>query len=220
MEHTQKHRSQDTQMKKRRLIPFSWTPASWGLTGKSRQLAEAEYNHTGKELELALAQINSQGDLNVQRKLELAVEHKYGDISDYEYDQQMLTLRSQQEHIDETDLKVLKLDIDLQHSKITQDQHARQVADLRGEPYVNVMRMGIDSENVVQGFFELDWNEHFVKMLQDAGITGRDDEEVVNRWFNGVCRTVLLQEQADQDWGFQTEDNQRPDVEYRSDSKD
>ncbi len=207
-------------MKKRRLIPFSWTPASWGLTGKSRQLAEAEYNYTGKELELALASINSGGDLYLENKLELDVKLKYSDIDQYEYDQQMLTLRSQQEHITDTELEVLKLDIELNHGKIAQDQYERKVADLRGEPYVNVMRMGIDDDNVVQGYFELDWNEHFVKMLQDAGITGRDDEEVVNRWFNGVCRTVLLQEQADQDWGFQTEDNQRPDVEYRSDSKD
>ena len=57
--------------------------------------------------------------------------------------------------------------------------------------------MGIDEENVVQGYFELDWNDEFVAMLQSKGITGTSDEDVVNKWFNAVCRTVLLNEQAD-----------------------
>jgi hypothetical protein len=82
-----------------------------------------------------------------------------------------------------------------------------------GEPWVNVLRMGIDPDNVVQGYFELDWNEEFVVMLQEAGIRGASDEDVVNKWFNAVCRTVLIQEKADQDYGFEEDNtNERPDV--------
>ena len=36
-----------------------------------------------------------------------------------------------------------------------------------------------------------------VAMLQDKGYTGESDESVVNKWFNDVCRTVLLQEIED-----------------------
>ena len=51
----------------------------------------------------------------------------------------------------------------------------------------------------------MDWNDHFVAMLHDNGYTGTNDEDVVNKWFNDVCRTVLVQEMADQDYGLQEE---------------
>lgn len=91
------------------------------------------------------------------------------------------------------------------------NKYAKDEANAAGEPYVNVTRMGIDPDNVVQGYFELDWNDEFVKMLQQAGIQGTSDEDVVNKWFNAVCRTVLLQEQRDLDYGMNEQDDQ-PDV--------
>ena len=36
-----------------------------------------------------------------------------------------------------------------------------------------------------------------VAMLQDKGYVGDSDESVVNKWFNDICRTVLLQELED-----------------------
>ena len=53
---------------------------------------------------------------------------------------------------------------------------------------------------------ELDWNDHFVKFLHENGYTAENDEAVVNKWFNDVCRTVLVQEMADQDYGLQQGD--------------
>lgn len=99
-----------------------------------------------------------------------------------------------------------------------ESKYDRIDADKLGEPYVNVIKMGIDPDNVVQGYFELDWNDAFVAMLQEKGMTGTSDEDVVNKWFNAVCRTVLIQEQADYDYGMQTgQDNV---VGTRSDSED
>ena len=54
---------------------------------------------------------------------------------------------------------------------------------------------------------ELDWNDQFVAMLQTQGYTGESDESVVNKWFNDICRTVLLQEQADLDFGMQAQND-------------
>ena len=103
-----------------------------------------------------------------------------------------------------------------------ESKYERIEADKLGEPYVNVIRMGIDPDNVVQGYFELDWNDAFVAMLTEKGMQGTSDEDVVHKWFNAVCRTVLLQEQADHDYGMQT--GQRDDVirttDVRSESKD
>ena len=50
---------------------------------------------------------------------------------------------------------------------------------------------------------ELDWNDHFVSFLHENGYTAENDEAVVNKWFNDVCRTVLVQEIQDQDYGLQ-----------------
>lgn len=101
-----------------------------------------------------------------------------------------------------------------------ESKYDRLEADKNGEPYVNVIRMGIDPDNVVQGYFELDWNDAFVAMLQEKGIQGVSDEDVVNKWFNAVCRTVLLQEQADYDYGMQGRDDVIRTTDVRSESED
>ena len=100
----------------------------------------------------------------------------------------------------------------LEEETVIESKYDKEAATAAGEPWVNVLRMGIDPDNVVQGYFELDWNDEFVVMLQDAGIKGASDEDVVNKWFNAVCRTVLIQEKADQDYGFEEDKNERPDV--------
>lgn len=100
----------------------------------------------------------------------------------------------------------------LEEETVIESKYDKEAATAAGEPWVNVLRMGIDPDNVVQGYFELDWNDEFVVMLQEAGIKGASDEDVVNKWFNAVCRTVLIQEKADQDYGFEEDKNERPDV--------
>lgn len=82
----------------------------------------------------------------------------------------------------------------------------KEEATKRDEPWVSVIDVGVNPEDVSQGYFELDWNDEFVRMLQSNGITGTSDEDVVNRWFNGICRSVLLQAGADQDYGLQEVD--------------
>ena len=65
------------------------------------------------------------------------------------------------------------------------------------------MKLEVNPENAKAGYMELDWNEEFVAFLSENGYTGESDEAVVNKWFNDVCRTVLVQEAADQDYGLQ-----------------
>ena len=51
-------------MKKKTKIPFSMLPASWGLKGKSRAIAEAEYYYDGEDLEKALALIEVDNEVD------------------------------------------------------------------------------------------------------------------------------------------------------------
>lgn len=58
------------------------------------------------------------------------------------------------------------------------------------EPYVAVLNTHVNKDNVRNGFFELDWNEYFVLQLTQAGYTGANEEEIVDAWFNELCRNL------------------------------
>jgi len=72
----------------------------------------------------------------------------------------------------------------------------KEQATERGEPYVAILSMDIDPENMQQGSFELDWNDKFVANLVRAGyqMNAKDtDADIVDRWFTAVCRNVVLE---------------------------
>ena len=79
----------------------------------------------------------------------------------------------------------------------------KQIATEASEPWVSVLRMDVDPNNLHQGAFELDWNEIFVARLVKAGYMMKptdSDGQIVDRWFQNVCRHVVMetweQEQA------------------------
>jgi hypothetical protein len=76
----------------------------------------------------------------------------------------------------------------------------KELATDRGEPYVAILGMDVDPENIHAGSFELDWNEKFVANLIRAGYVGKTDSDIVDQWFQNVCRHVVMetweQEQA------------------------
>ena len=72
----------------------------------------------------------------------------------------------------------------------------KELATERGEPWVQVLRIDVDPNNLHQGAFELDWNEIFVARLVKAGymIKSTDsDADIVDRWFQNVCRHVVME---------------------------
>ena len=72
----------------------------------------------------------------------------------------------------------------------------KQLATERGKPWVAIISMDIDPNNLHQGAFELDWNDKFIFNLIRAGyqIKKEDtDAEIVDRWFQNVCRHVVME---------------------------
>jgi hypothetical protein len=67
------------------------------------------------------------------------------------------------------------------------------------EPWVGVVQTHVNKENVRNGFFELDWNEYFIVQLKAAGYTGSTDEEIVDSWFQDLCRNVGAETGIDMD---------------------
>jgi len=73
---------------------------------------------------------------------------------------------------------------------------AKQLATESNEPYVNIVSLDVDLDNLHQGAFELDWNEIFVARLVKAGYMIKKDDtdaEIVDRWFQNVCRHVVME---------------------------
>jgi len=69
----------------------------------------------------------------------------------------------------------------------------KELATERGEPWVEIISMDVDPNDLNNGAFELDWNEIFVARLIKAGYQGKDDSTLVDQWFQNVCRNVVLE---------------------------
>jgi hypothetical protein len=83
----------------------------------------------------------------------------------------------------------------------TPTKTAKDIANENNEPYINILSVEIDPTNIGNGAFELDWNDKFVANLVRAGYKGKTDQQIVDQWFQDVCRNVVLetyeQDQAD-----------------------
>ena len=93
-----------------------------------------------------------------------------------------------------------RLEIAEQASKTAQEQEElsklspKARATRKKEPWVCVVNTHVNSDNIRNGFFELDWNELFVLKLKQEGYgaDGDLDEEIVDRWFRELCANVVV----------------------------
>jgi TPP-dependent 2-oxoacid decarboxylase len=72
----------------------------------------------------------------------------------------------------------------------------KELADKNGEPYVSIIKVHIDPNDINNGAFELDFNQKFVVNLIKQGYKIKPDDtdnEIVDRWFQTVCRNVALE---------------------------
>jgi hypothetical protein len=69
----------------------------------------------------------------------------------------------------------------------------KEIATEKGEPWVGILSMDVDPEDLNAGAFELDWNDQFVARLLRFGYQGKTDSDIVDQWFQNVCRHVVLE---------------------------
>ena len=82
----------------------------------------------------------------------------------------------------------------------------KELATKNGEPYVGIISIELDPNNIGNGSFELDWNDKFIVNLIKSGYKIKEndkDSEIIDRWFQTVARNIALevyeQQQADPD---------------------
>lgn len=77
----------------------------------------------------------------------------------------------------------------------------KEKATQAGEPYVNVISMELNPNNIHEGSFELDWNSIFITQLVKAGYMKKKDDtdaDIIDRWFADVARSVVLEQYEQQ----------------------
>ena len=94
-------------------------------------------------------------------------------------------------------------ELEEQEMTLLKKKDPKAYATRRKEPWVNVLDVKVNKENVRNGFFELDWNEYFIKQLIEAGYGVENDpeEEIVDRWFRDIVYNMLQEEGLDTDRG-------------------
>lgn len=78
----------------------------------------------------------------------------------------------------------------------TKKKTDKEIATENGEPYVAIISVELDPDNIGNGAFELDWNEKFITNLVRAGYQLKPNETedvIVDRWFQDVCKNVVAE---------------------------
>ena len=96
-----------------------------------------------------------------------------------------------------------KARVESEEMELLKKKDPKEYATRRKEPWVSVLDVKVNKDNVRNGFFEMDWNEYFIKDLKKAGY-GEDgdlDEQIVDRWFRDIVYNMLEEEGMDTDRG-------------------
>ena len=85
---------------------------------------------------------------------------------------------------------------ELEQVKVTDP---KEYATRKKEPWVNVLDMQVNGDNIRNGFFELEWNRYYIEELRQNGYGEESDpeEEIVDRWFRDIVYNMLQEEASD-----------------------
>ena len=93
--------------------------------------------------------------------------------------------------------------LEAEEMKLLKKKDPKEYATRKKQPWVSVLDVKVNEENVRNGFFELDWNEYFIKQLKQEGY-GEDgdlDEQIVDRWFRDIVYNMMSDEGMDTNRG-------------------
>ena len=94
------------------------------------------------------------------------------------------------------DVEVSPLPVDITTEVV---KTAKDLATEANEPYINITSVDLDPDNIGNGSFSLDWNDKFVTNLVRSGYQGKTDQQLVDQWFQQICRNILA-ENIEQEW--------------------
>jgi hypothetical protein len=103
----------------------------------------------------------------------------------------------------EEDAEAKRKAIEEAELEILKKRDPKAYATRKGEPWVSVLDVKLNKDNIRNGFFELDWNDLFIEELIQNGYGVANDapEEIVDRWFRDIIYQMLDEEGLDKSRG-------------------
>lgn len=169
-------------------------PKTWFSSQKEKKIIHAHRHFYGESLDRALCDIEYELGTIDNKIQSLQLDKKYKRVSEYDYAINMAKLKYEDETC--TEFLLEKLTIDLNMNKINQQVYNKERCTIIGEPFVDVINVSFTPDKPSDGYFELDWNTHFVEQLRTAGYTGGKDEMVVKQWFDTLCCEIAKENGA------------------------
>lgn len=170
-------------------IPFNLLPASWGLKGKSYERAKLEYYYEGEDLERKLVDLEFEDETEKQKQ-HIYLDEKHGKLSKEEFERKLVDLDNE----DETENKKQHLYLDKKYDKLSNHEYKKKIATLNKEPWVDIIGDYHPEKNKDGLYIELDWNYYFIEMLKTNGYTGKTESEIIDLWFNELCRNIAYED--------------------------
>lgn len=188
-------------------IPFGWLPGHWGLSGHIREEAKILYEISDPyEQEYALINLRFKNNPEIKELELIELNQRFKKFeTDYDYEEAKLKIivnnkfKDEQETVRDNEVKRALLKLKLKYEKISNLEYEREWADLTEEPWVGVKNSTYNPKNGLGGLeFELDWNDYFIKFLNENGYNGLTDQMTVESWFNDLCKSVVAEEGLDE----------------------
>lgn len=82
--------------------------------------------------------------------------------------------------------------------------HEEYVAKMKSSPDPWVEIVGWTETNDGGVNIELDWNDPFIKSLREAGITGSDEDQIVQKWITFIMSDIASKIEEDKEDGTYT----------------
>ena len=128
-------------------------------------------------------------DKNELKRELLKVDLKYNNITSEQYDRELTQLLYKDYPDHKLDEEILR--IDLKYNKISKVEYDKKLATLHNEPFVTIISSDYDPTQHINGLsVELDWNDKFIDVLKSNGYSGQTDYQIIDKWFDDVCRSV------------------------------
>jgi rhodanese-related sulfurtransferase len=102
-----------------------------------------------------------------------------------------------------TGITAKEQELEAKELEVIKVRDPKAYATRKKEPWVNVLDMQVNEDNIRNGFFELDWNKYFIEELikNGYGVDEDPEEEIVDRWFRDIVYNMLADEGMDTDRG-------------------
>ena len=98
-----------------------------------------------------------------------------------------------------TGITAKEQELEAKELEVIKKKDPKAYATRKKLPWVNVLDMQVNEQNIRNGLFELDWNKYFIQELiaNDYGTEADKDEDIVDRWFRDIVYNMLAEEGMD-----------------------